>query len=323
MSADPAIKTAAEALLQVEYFKVPSYIFKQGEKLANDVYIYQERHYLIFKSKGSSWGLVDAEKLVNANVESLYIKFPSHREHHDFLQNKLKNFLESKDVTPEAKAVMLHDTADPIINSCFKTPGSAELIAGAGKFAKSCIQYLNERGSMLELVKLSTACLDEHTHGLQTSAYSVALAKRAGYKDQNLLLALGLGALLHDIGKAKLPPQILHKPSDLDENEWQLMRQHPELGEQILDNKSIVPLLAKQIVKEHHERVNGKGYPRGLKNLHPFSRIVGIAECFNSLTSNRVYAKAMPPFEALKFMIQTMRHEFDQALLEKFIELLS
>ncbi|MDB5038479.1 MAG: histidine kinase, partial [Bacteriovoracaceae bacterium] len=93
--------------------------------------------------------------------------------------------------------------------------------------------------------------------------------------------------------------------------------------EKILDQKQMVPIIAKQIVHEHHERVNGKGYPRGIKNLNVSSRIVAIADCFNSLTSERTYEKAIPPFEALKLMITTMKKEFDTTLLERFIQMLS
>jgi HD-GYP domain-containing protein (c-di-GMP phosphodiesterase class II) len=306
-----------------EFYKIPVGFFGNGEKIDADVFFYHQQQYILFKSKGGLWSPADAQKLESTHVENLFMKFNTHREHHLFIQDKLKRMLERRDITVEAKAEVLYQTAEPILSTIFTTPSSAELITSAADYTKTCIKYLNQKGSLPELVKLSMDSFSEHAHGLQVSAYSIALAKAMGFVEEKMLFGLGMGSLLHDIGKSKIPASILNKPKELDETEWALMRQHPEWGEKILDQRQLVPLIAKQVVLEHHERVNGKGYPKGLKNIHIFSKIVGIADCFHSLTSERPYAKALPPFEALKLMIQTMGREFDPLLLEKFIQMLS
>lgn len=307
----------------LDYYKVPICVYKIGDKTDSDLYFYHLRNYVLFKSKGASWAQSDIDKLTNTQVDTLYVRFKSAKDHHQFLQDKLKVILNQKDVPLERKASMLFETADPILATVFTSPTSAELLSGASNYAKSCIQYLNERGSLPELIKLSSDSLTEHTHGLHVSAYSVALAKKVGFKDQQTLFALGMGALLHDIGKSQISPDVLNKETDLTDDEWLLIRQHPELGEKVLETRQIVPLLSRRIVLEHHERVNGKGYPKGIRGAHQLSRIVAIADVFNSITSEKPWAKAMPPFDALKFMIQTMRYEFDKNYLETFIAMLS
>jgi HD-GYP domain-containing protein (c-di-GMP phosphodiesterase class II) len=323
--AQEAVKPSAppEELPKIEYYRVPIYVYRKNDKVETDLFIYHDKNYVAFKSKGMAWSEDDNSKLSSGNVETLFAKFNSHLEHHNFLQTKLKVVLDSKDIPLATKANMLYETADPIVSTLFTSPKNAELIAGAGRYAKSLIQYLNEKGGLPELVKLSTESLTEHSHGLQVSAYSVALAKKLGHKTLDLLLPLGLGALLHDIGKSQIPGSILNKPTDLDDVEWQQIRLHPELGESLLQNRSAIPPLARQIVKEHHERMNGKGYPRGIKNIHMLARIVSIADTFNAMISMKIYGKTLTPVDALKTMMTTMKHEFDQDLLMRFIEMLS
>ncbi|MBN8555318.1 MAG: HD domain-containing protein [Deltaproteobacteria bacterium] len=306
-----------------EFYRVPRDIYRANDQVETDLYFYYQRQHLLFKSKGSVWNDSDFQKLLNSDVDCLFIKFKSPKHHHEFLQDKLRTILSRPQVPIERKARVLYEIADPIISTAFKTPGSTELIQNAGEYAKSCIQFLNSKGSLPELIKLSSESFTEHSHGLHVSVYSVALAKKMGFQEHGQLFALGMGALLHDIGKSKIEATILNKPGELDDREWQLMRQHPEFGEQILKQHDFVPALSKKIVAEHHERINGKGYPKGIKGIHMFSKIVGIADCFNTLISDRAYAKPMPPYDALRFMVQTMKPEFDPSILEQFILMLS
>lgn len=306
-----------------EYYLIPGEVFQPGDRIDSDIFFYHQRNYVLFKSHGQTWGIDDDQRLKSTNVNEVYAKFRSQREHHDFLHRKVRGVLSRPNCPTEKKAKVLYETAAPILQNVYSTPNSGDLMQSAGTYVKSCIQYLNDRGSLPELFKLSGDSLNEHTHALHVSAYAVALAKKVKIIDQTQVYALGLGALLHDIGKSRIDPAILDKPGELNDEEWQLIRQHPEFGEQILYHRDIVPALSRRIVLEHHERVNGKGYPKGIKSQHHFSRIVAIADCFNTLTSPRAYAKAMTPFDALKFMVQTMKFEFDQELLTAFIDMLS
>jgi HD-GYP domain-containing protein (c-di-GMP phosphodiesterase class II) len=306
-----------------ENYKVPLEVFHAGEKLESDLFFYHQRNYVLFKSKGQLWADEDVAKLASTEVKELFVRFRSPKDHHEFLHRKLKSIITHPGVPTERKAKVLYEISGPILTSVYSTPNSTDLMMSASNFVKSCVQYLNDRGSLPELFKLSGDSLTEHTHALHVSAYSVALAKKLGIREQTQIHALGLGAMLHDIGKSKIDAAILDKPGELNDEEWQLMRQHPEMGEQILYHRDIVPALSRRIVLEHHERVNGKGYPKGIKGIHQFSKIVAVCDTFNTLTSPRPYARAMTPFDALKFMVQHLRYEFDAQVLEAFIDMLS
>lgn len=305
------------------YYKVPLDLYNTGDILETNLYLYYQRQYILLKTKGTKWSKQDADRLQTFGAETFYVKFPSSETYHQFLDDKLKSVLENPSVETGKKAQALYEVADPVLAEIYSTPDSAEQIKSAGSYVKNCIKFLNEKKSVPELVQLSSKSLTEHTHALHVSAYSIALAKRIGIQSYDEIFGLGMGALLHDIGKAKIDEKILQKPDELDDREWQLVRQHPNMGYDILKNRQEVPQAAKRVVLEHHERVDGKGYPRGIKDLHVFSKIVSIADVFNAITSNTPYNQAKRPYEALKMMLETMTKEFDSKLMTEFIKMLS
>lgn len=306
-----------------DYYKVPIDLYRDGEIVETDLYLYYQGQHILCKTKGVRWSAEDEERVVNFGADTFFVKFSSPEEHSQFLDEKLKSLLERPNVSLERKASVLYDVSDPILSKVYSASRDTENMKVAGNYVKNCIKYLNEKGSLTELVQLANKNLTEHTHALHVSTYSIALAKRVGAQSYEDIFALGMGALLHDIGKSKIDSKILKKAGDLDDKEWAIIRMHPEYGAEILDGRPEVPKLARRIVLEHHERVNGKGYPKGIKGIHQFSKIVGIADCFNALTSATEYSQAKTPYDALKYMIQHMSLEYDKNLLGAFIEMLS
>jgi HD-GYP domain-containing protein (c-di-GMP phosphodiesterase class II) len=133
------------------------------------------------------------------------------------------------------------------------------------------------------------------------------------------LSALGIGLLLHDIGKLAVPTDILRKPSALTEAEWEAMRAHPTLGVHILKRDEISPL-SRAVVHSHHERWNGTGYPdrRAGTDIHQFARIAAVADVFDALTSERHYKKPMPLHEAYDFIERRSGVDFDPEVVDVF-----
>ncbi|MEC4724012.1 DUF3369 domain-containing protein [Shewanella sp. D64] len=159
-------------------------------------------------------------------------------------------------------------------------------------------------------------------HVKRMSAYCYKLALIAGLERQQAEL-IKHASPMHDIGKIATPDAILLKPGKLDAEEWEIMRQHPQIGHQILA-KSERPILkaASIIALQHHEKFDGSGYPSGLKgeDIHVFARIVAIADVFDALSHARCYKPAWPLEEVLKTMREGSSMHFDPVLLELFIE---
>ncbi len=166
---------------------------------------------------------------------------------------------------------------------------------------------------------------DEYTylHSLNVARLSVNLAHRLAIAGKHLI-QLGWAALLHDVGKIQVPIEILNKPKQFSKDELKLMQSHPwaalieskDLPLQEID--SISRLMA---AFEHHQRYDLQGYPavRGKLRLHPFSRIVAIADTFDAMTSDRIYHRRLLPDIALKVMAQGFGTIFDPLILQAFI----
>jgi HD-GYP domain-containing protein (c-di-GMP phosphodiesterase class II) len=143
---------------------------------------------------------------------------------------------------------------------------------------------------------------------------------RRTYERRDRRLArLGLGLLLHDIGKLAIPSEILNKPGRLDEREWELMRAHPRTGVEMLRSDLISPLV-KVVVRSHHERWDGGGYPDGLgaDSIHQLARIAAAADVYDAVTSERVYAAARPPDVGVRVVTDGAGRAFDPEVVDVF-----
>jgi HD-GYP domain-containing protein (c-di-GMP phosphodiesterase class II) len=145
------------------------------------------------------------------------------------------------------------------------------------------------------------------------------LGRRVYDRRERRLARLGLGLLLHDIGKLIIPADILNKPGKLDEAEWELMRAHPRAGVDMLRSDLISPLV-KVVVRSHHERWDGGGYPDGLsgEGIHQLARIAAAADVFDAVTSERVYASARPPDIGVEVVVDGAGRAFDPDVVDVF-----
>jgi HD-GYP domain-containing protein (c-di-GMP phosphodiesterase class II) len=132
------------------------------------------------------------------------------------------------------------------------------------------------------------------------------------------LVDVGIGSLFHDYGKVYTPKALLEKPGKLTDAEFEELKLHPVCGYEALKDLGIFSPTSLSIVKHHHEKENGKGYPNGLLgcNIARSSKITAIADVFSALTTNRAYRKALPREEAMEIMFVEMEGSFDMNYLE-------
>jgi HD-GYP domain-containing protein (c-di-GMP phosphodiesterase class II) len=140
----------------------------------------------------------------------------------------------------------------------------------------------------------------------------------------DLLAQLGTGLFLQDIGKLALPPSLVHKPGPLEPDEWELMMQHPLLGLEFLRDDEI-GLRAKSIVRSHHERWDGSGYPSGIvaEEISQFARIAAVADVFDAVTSERYHRAASPQAAGVEAIRDGAGTAFDPEVAEVFLEVVA
>lgn len=173
---------------------------------------------------------------------------------------------------------------------------------------------------MINMIDLKV--FDDYTyyHSLNVAIISIILGVALGF-NRNELYNLGLGALLHDIGKVFIPKEILNKKGKLTDEEYEIVKKHPELGYEYVREKFEIPATSRIVILQHHERYDGTGYPYSKKSreVHKFSRIVAIADVYDALTSDRPYRKAMFPSEVMEYMMGGASALFDPEFIKIFI----
>ena len=161
-------------------------------------------------------------------------------------------------------------------------------------------------------------------HVMRMSHYSQLLGLANGMSEDEAELLLN-AAPMHDIGKIGIPDKILLKPGELDAKEWEIMKTHPQMGEEILGSHNSVLLnLARDIALTHHEKWDGSGYPNGLKgeDIPVYARIVAIADTFDALTTVRPYKQAWLVADAIDLLKKEAGSHFDPELVDKFLSIM-
>ena len=193
------------------------------------------------------------------------------------------------------------------------------------------IKSIDDKQKQLERVTLQTISTianiidakDEYTkgHSYRVAEYSSMLAKELGYDDQGVANVKYVG-LLHDIGKIGIPDSILNKPGKLNDSEYAIMRKHAEIGGNILSGNNMINGMDEG-AKYHHERYDGRGYPQGLKGeeIPEMARIIGIADAYDAMTSNRIYRKSLDNETVLNELKRCSGTQFDPRLAEIFIKM--
>ena len=221
-------------------------------------------------------------------------------------------------------AIAIHSKAKIVIDDMFNAVRSGGLfhLNQVRQSVEDCVNnIIVNPHSMLWLSMIKNK--DEYTseHSLNVAILSIALGRAEGLV-QSDLEDLGVCAMLHDVGKTKIPSEILNREGSLDEQEFEVMKMHTIHGKKLLIGQPDVPAAAVDIALSHHERMDGSGYPVGLtaNDIPYLVRIVAIADAYDAMTSGRVYCEAKPAAEALKLMLDAKDSHFDALLLNKFIE---
>ena len=163
---------------------------------------------------------------------------------------------------------------------------------------------------------------DEYTfkHSVDVATMSMIVARKYGLDDQQVY-EIGIAGLLHDIGKSKIPNEILNKAARLTDEEFAIMKQHSVYGYRILQPKEDLSTEIKLGVLQHHEKINGKGYPMGVTGdkIDLFARLISISDIYDALVTERPYKKAYSQRDAVE-MIMSMTMELDITAMKSFLE---
>jgi putative nucleotidyltransferase with HDIG domain len=200
--------------------------------------------------------------------------------------------------------------------------GNAVDTGGARKLVEDISESVARNPSaLISMARIKTADDYTYMHSVAVCAMMVALARQLGL-DAAQTRSAGLAGLLHDLGKAVMPPMILNKPGKLTESEFGVIRSHPVEGYDMLLQGEKMDPVALDVCLHHHEKMDGSGYPKGLKGdeISLLAKMGAVCDVYDAITSNRPYKLGWDPAESLRKMAEWSKGHFDPAVFQAFVK---
>jgi HD-GYP domain-containing protein (c-di-GMP phosphodiesterase class II) len=229
----------------------------------------------------------------------------------------------SIDVELQRAAKICHQSKQAVV-SMFQEARMGNTVDAAG--AKQMVEEITDSvsrnpGALISLARLKTADDYTYMHSVAVCAMMVALAKQLGMDEEQSRLA-GLAGLMHDLGKAMMPMDVLNKPGKLTDAEFSIIKTHPQEGYRLLKPGKDVDPVVLDVCLHHHEKMDGSGYPEGLKGdqISLFAKMGAVCDVYDAITSNRPYKTGWDPAESLRKMAEWANGHFDGKVFQAFVK---
>ena len=200
--------------------------------------------------------------------------------------------------------------------------GKAVDTDGAQKLVEEISDSISRNpGALISLARLKTADDYTYMHSVAVCALMIALSKQLKL-DEKLTRSAGIAGLLHDLGKALMPMDVLNKPGKLTDEEFAIIKTHPEEGHKLLLGSTCADEMALDVVLHHHEKTDGSGYPKRLKDseISLYAKMGAVCDVYDAITSNRPYKAGWDPAESLRKMAEWAKGHFDPTVFQAFVK---
>lgn len=294
-----------------------------GDKLKFDLYRNDYASHMSLYLQSNT--VIDEEhKKFLMEIERLYVYKEQKSEYETFIEKRLQDTVENEEISLDDKRDIIYTSTAELTNSLYENPDALENVQRSKNIVEPIIQsIIYDDKAIKSFIKIIEYDYYTHTHSLNVSIYSLCLGSELGLSEEKLN-ALGSSALLHDLGKSSVDHDILNKAGLLNHAEFLEMKKHPSLGYEIALKIGIKDKNILDGIRHHHEKLDGKGYPDGLKGdeITLFPRIIAVCDVFDALTTRRSYKSAMKSYDAIYLMKTHMHKHLDMTLVNTFIRML-
>lgn len=282
------------------------------------LYIKTGNNYVLYKSSGRDFSSHDHERLSQSGVEFVYVSKKDMEIITSHLESNAERILKSDLLDAKAKGKMIFQTSINFVDDMFSNPGKSSDLSRTRRLIENLMLFLS--GDPGAIIFLDTVLMHNyHTfvHSLQVASLTLLMHSEAYSLSHDEMLDVGAGAILHDFGKIFVPQKILNKAGKLTEPEIEILKRHPEDGYAFLQGKGVLSQVSLSIIRLHHERCDGSGYPLGIENkdIPRSAQVAGVADVYCSLTTDNRGVKTMPPHIAVQLMRSQMKGLFAPHLL--------
>lgn len=259
--------------------------------------------YVLYSGKQYKWERQELAELLKRGFNQLYIRDKDKEAAHSYQTiNSLPKI--NRELAPKERIKNIEDVGMHFAQTLYKEKLTDASLYKAEEIAEAITDtMLEEPACIKELSGLGDFDMYTYYHSVRVACYSVAIAQMLGMTNQKDLSQIGLGCMLHDIGKKEVGLDIINKQGALTHEEWRKMQSHPQLGYNLIEN-SVLHHVPREIILHHHEKLNGSGYPHGIgsQGLIDEVKIATLADIFDALTSSRSYQNKRSRFEALQLI---------------------
>jgi HD-GYP domain-containing protein (c-di-GMP phosphodiesterase class II) len=292
------------------------------------IYVQKGRGLVLYVARGGSFTHDQARKLRSLGVSQVFLQRNEHRQYENYLHENLGDILLDDTIPIQERAEIWYASATAQARGILKEKLPHSITRNrfdqVGKLVRQSINLLQNPDAVKSVAKLLTKGYQDYQHGLSVMILtSLMLMDRPGV-DEDLLVNIGVGALLHDLGKISLPPELLdRRPETWTPEEEALYKSHPALGVGLCVALPLAPETLHCLLF-HHEQEDGRGYPAGLPSagIPPYVKALSVCNAYDALTRACVWRPAYPPFEALRKM-EARKETLDLAMFKRLIMILA
>jgi HD-GYP domain-containing protein (c-di-GMP phosphodiesterase class II) len=277
---------------------------------------------LLYRERDFPLEAIDLERLAESGVRTLYIASAEQLDYQRYLREEV---VQNERVPPQERYRILREATRVVFEEAFHRNRLDQIVQLTAEFGAQMAEILCSQDLvLLDLFSLMQHDYYTYTHATNVCTYSVGLANRLKIADRSEMITIATGALLHDVGKRHIQLSVLNKPGRLTDRERQLMQEHPRIGFEELCSRGDLSWGQLMMIYQHHERLNGEGYPVGLtaEEIHPWARICAVADVFDAITSQRPYHEADSIGAALCCLERQAGTAFDEDMVRCWIEVM-
>ena len=295
---------------------------------AADLFVQYEPHCepMLYSRAGSRPNEQQFAELQEAGVESLYVRNDDFYTFSSDLMDSLESLLQQESLPKTEKFAALQLAVAVEIEQTLRLVDCGKFRAVAEKVGHDLVDLLGDAEVLpRELFRIARHDFNTFTHVTNVASYSVILAQRMGITDALELRKIASAAILHDVGKRFIPASILTKPGRLDPEEREIIETHPLRGFEELCQRTELEFGQLMMVYQHHERVDGTGYPVRIMNgeIHPWAKLLAVTDVFDAMTARRPYRRPATPEYVLEYQRQQAGTHFDREVVECWISVMS
>ncbi|MBT0665012.1 HD domain-containing protein [Geobacter pelophilus] len=279
-------------------------------------------NYVLYKPYDRPFTLADKDRLERTNKQNIYIRSDDSPDLTAYIEENLSGFLVDDSISQRSKNMVLYQTSMEFVAEIMEAPHMlAANFTRCKGLIRNLMKHVSTSASLLSVLQeVAAGHLYILSHSVKVAALTMLMHEKAFNICQDEMLDVGIGGILHDIGMTLISPDILEKPEALSNIEYETVKTHSQKGYELLNKAGVFSDITLTIVRHHHEKWDGTGYPAKLKgnNISRSAQVAAVCDIYCALVSDRAYRKASSHAEAIRIMTSEAGGTFNKELFEQF-----